>query len=283
MATLTVQRELPQSIPTQEKLFKSRCQKLEVELAQDHTSITQYRQTIQKLEEALEQSSGRGRSLEEELNAAIAEKIKLQEKTSELDSVRMELEAKVSELESRLSGMEGEKAESENPVHPSPPPSSPPVRVIKDLHYPLPSSSSSSTVPPFPSPPPSSSSSRKRYVEMESAQIKDVHSILVELESYQVSTPRHVTTRSDSLDKARSSAKSYVSRPQDTPTKSSLFEQDSLERSGHTPDTPLLNQSLAGLRHAYNLINTLGSININLQDKVTSLTREIKVSHMTVT
>ena len=101
----------------------------------------------------------------------------------------------------------------------------------------------------------------------ESAQRKDIDSILLEIESLRVaSTPQwraiqddHI--QPDSLERSRPLGVGVARGVVDPPTSSS----------------PLLERSLSGLYHAYDIINTLTSVNVAMQEKMESLSRENNV------
>ena len=97
----------------------------------------------------------------------------------------------------------------------------------------------------------------------EPSQKKDIDSILLEIESLHVaSTPQWRALQDDHV------------------------QPDSLERSRPgvgvargvaRSSSPLLERSLSGLYHAYDLINTLTSVNVTMQEKMESLARENNV------
>ena len=246
-------------------------------------------------------------TMEERINSALAEKVELQNKLTKLESDNKELESNVRELESKIEELESnirelesecdkEKEEFEDPVADFP---------ITSCFSPVKKSLSISE---------QTGSPRFQTSVPEPDQDKDINSILMELKSYQISTPhgnnlysKHFET--DSLERVGEIAPG-TRPPLTSQTKSLTNEEngdrvspqrsritDSLERSkvlsrsisrrsigrmqGPASSSPLLDQSMAGLRHAYNLINSLASMNVSLQDQVTRLTHDIMVSHMT--
>lgn len=93
------------------------------------------------------------------------------------------------------------------------------------------------------------------------ARVKDLDSILLEIENLGVATT-----------------------PQWRAIQDTCIRADSLERKdyrvGVADPSPLLERSLSGLYRAYDLINTLTSMNVTMQEKMDSLARENTVSIM---
>lgn len=237
------------------------------------------------LEESLAQEKGRGSTLEEELNAALAEKAELTQHISELECSQEDLKSKLAELMNAVApegkapapgGKDPTLSKSpcltpvknywKTPVKATPlSRRSPalsgrglslsgrsPIAIEKSVHISQPNLEDEGSSPILHNPVP------------EPTQDKNISSILLELESYQVSTPNDIEL--DSLNKCHSNK---------IPT--STWRSSHV--TSHDPShSPLLNQSLSGLRHAYNLINTLAAMNVTLQDKVTALSQELAVS-----
>ena len=225
------------------------------------------------LEESLAKEKGRGSTLEEELNAALAEKVKLTQHISELESNQEDLELKLAELNLKLNAVATEDKETilkspcltpaknywKTPVKaaaqttplsgrgPMIPHPRSPIAIEKSVHISQPNLEDEGSSPILRNPEPAA------------AQDKEISSILLELESYQLSTPNDIEL--DSLNHNKMPTSTWRSS------------------ASHDPNhSPLLNQSLSGLRHAYNLINTLAAMNVTLQDKVTVLSQDLAVS-----
>lgn len=303
--------------------LQTRCRHLEEGQSQDHASLTQSRHTITQLEESVSREKGRSSTLEEELNAALAEKAKLKEVISEMESSKMELQNKVAELECKIAELQEEEevggaqgvglVSEEDPVVTGSPFLTPVKRSLrKSGRSPIRSGWSQirsrrsldktledcTAQSPVSQSHPQPNSPLVSNLEPKSTH-KNINSILMELDSYQVSTPysqdMHLDTRVDSLDSLEHVTQAPPTRPRPllgglvTPrpqnghnSKSVMLGNGGLTTPGHgvespgrgTDHSPLLDRSLLGLRQAYDLINTLASINVSLQDKVATLAQD---------